>query len=235
MGELLFEGDDDLDEAIYISRDAGIELYSYEIDPEGRGKGLLSTQKHVNNGVLSRLFEDYSTKPLKETCVGRDLRLVFTGKHSHLSPLPTANLVWVAALPMRVGATIEPKYMDLLERTFPSIKVSPKFSTPLFDSGFRGPMRDQFEIALAHYKNDGTPYDFYATRCKNVECAKADEELEEGQKLKKCGKCEEVSYCGKECQTKDWPMHKRGCQTPAKRAEAEKKRNAGGYFISMNV
>lgn len=30
-------------------------------------------------------------------------------------------------------------------------------------------------------------------------------------KLKECSKCQKVRYCGTECQTKDWPMHKKKC------------------------
>ena len=59
-GPYLFEGDTDLDEAIQISKDAGIELYMYEVDPEDpehcRGKGLEATCAHLNSGVLKELF-----------------------------------------------------------------------------------------------------------------------------------------------------------------------------------
>jgi hypothetical protein len=88
-GELLFEGDMDLDEASDISGDAGIELYYYELDQEGTkhpmgGKGLEATRAHLNSGVLDRLFEDYSTNELKNCWVGRELRLVFTGERSQI-------------------------------------------------------------------------------------------------------------------------------------------------------
>jgi len=70
--ERLFGGDMDLDEASYISEDAGIELYSYEInekDPELGGKSLEATRDHLNNGVLSRLFEEYSRSKPKHSIV----------------------------------------------------------------------------------------------------------------------------------------------------------------------
>ena len=73
----------DLDEASYISEDAGIELYSYEInekDPELGGKGLEATLNHLNNGVLSRLFEEYSRSKPKHSIVQKELCLVFLGK-----------------------------------------------------------------------------------------------------------------------------------------------------------
>lgn len=83
-GEEFFQGDSDLDEASYISEDAGIELYSYELEPEGSeydfgGKGLEATREHLNSGVLDRLFEDYNSKEKKELFYGRELRLVLTG------------------------------------------------------------------------------------------------------------------------------------------------------------
>jgi hypothetical protein len=33
--------------------------------------------------------------------------------------------------------------------------------------------------------------------------------------LKKCGRCQVVSYCGSSCQRADWPSHKRQCKSPA--------------------
>ncbi|KAH7378064.1 hypothetical protein BKA64DRAFT_648784 [Cadophora sp. MPI-SDFR-AT-0126] len=225
-GERFFQGDNDLDEASMMSEDAGIELYNYEIDErEGEdfsfsGKGLGATRDHLNNGVLSRLFNKYSADdPFKSGSMSsKELRLVL-----------------LAALAMRLGATIEPVHMELLRNAYTKIDVSPKFTWVLADSGFRAPMKEQFEIALAKYKNDGTPYDFDAVRCENKPCSKENKELAEGETLKKCGKCLLVFYCSKECQTHDWAKHKKGCQTPQKRAEEERQRNAGRGFMSMNV
>jgi hypothetical protein len=94
---------------------------------------------------------------------------------------------------MRVGATISPEHIDLLCSFYTKIPVSPKYPLPLFDYSFRGQARRQFEIALARCKNDGTPYNFYAERCRGPGCDKVQDELAEGQKLMKCGKCKEVS------------------------------------------
>eukprot|EP01127_Copromyxa_protea_P006308 TRINITY_DN16111_c0_g1_i1.p2 TRINITY_DN16111_c0_g1~~TRINITY_DN16111_c0_g1_i1.p2 ORF type:complete len:149 (-),score=39.92 TRINITY_DN16111_c0_g1_i1:78-524(-) len=41
-----------------------------------------------------------------------------------------------------------------------------------------------------------------------------------GIPLHTCGRCRKVSYCGKECQRGDWPIHKYSCREPA-RNEAE--------------
>jgi hypothetical protein len=137
-----------------------------------------------------------------------------------------------AALAMRVGATIETEHMSLLRSMYTTIPVSAKYSLLLFDSDFRGPAKEQFEIALAHYNN--TPYNFYAICCKGRGNAK--EELPEGQILKLCGRCKDVSYCGKECQAGDWKKHKKDCKTPEKRAEDERARMGGGRgFASLNV
>ncbi|CZR60197.1 uncharacterized protein PAC_10093 [Phialocephala subalpina] len=232
-GELLFEdlaptGDSDLDQASIISEDAGVELWMYDITddnerPDPPAKGLEATRAHLNDGVLHRLFIDYSSKPLKDDMgQSKELRLVF-----------------LAALAMRVGATIEPAFMELLHGNVGNIPVAPKYSLPLFDTGFRGPMKDQFEAALKHYKNDGTPYDFYAPRCKGKDCAKSKDELNNGEKLMKCGKCGEVYYCSKECQKSDYlggtgKAHKRVCMTEEEKEEKEKKRWGNGP-IFMNV
>lgn len=43
-------------------------------------KGLEATRAHLNDGVLHRLFVDYSTKPLKDDMgQSKELRLIFLG------------------------------------------------------------------------------------------------------------------------------------------------------------
>lgn len=88
-GELLFEGDIDLDTASEISHDAGTELLHYEVnaeDPEFGGKGLEATREHLNNGALKRLFNEYSAKDFsKDYFVGKELRLVFLGNSSSIT------------------------------------------------------------------------------------------------------------------------------------------------------
>lgn len=83
-GEHFFEGDSDLDEASEISHDAGIELYHYHLDEPGEeyplgGKGLDATRDHLNNNVLSGLFEKYLATKKSEFFYGQELRLVLTG------------------------------------------------------------------------------------------------------------------------------------------------------------
>jgi hypothetical protein len=84
-GEGLFEGDTDLDAAAYISEDAGIELYNYELDESDseypiEGKGLEATRAHLNNGVLERLFTDYDKKEDFHGMISKEFGLVFLGK-----------------------------------------------------------------------------------------------------------------------------------------------------------
>lgn len=55
--------------------------------------------------------------------------------------------------------------------------------------------------------------DFEYTRViepRDLKCAGChqDRPLEE---LEKCGRCMNVYYCNKECQRKDWPLHKKTC------------------------
>jgi len=113
--------------------------------------------------------------------------------------------------------------MTLLRDSYKKIPVSPKYSLPFTDTNFREPARDQFEQALHHYKNDGTPYDFEDNRCHNLSCG-----MTVGN-AKFCGKCKAVLYCGKDCQTMDWPEHKARCKKPK-----DTPRIFGG-MISLNV
>jgi hypothetical protein len=89
-GDLLFEGDMEFDMAGDISADAGIEVYHYEIeeDPNPKdsfgGKGIEATRDHLNNGVLSRLFEEYKTKPM-EYPTSREMRFILLGSYSRSS------------------------------------------------------------------------------------------------------------------------------------------------------
>lgn len=39
--------------------------------------------------------------------------------------------------------------------------------------------------------------------------------------LKICSKCKLCRYCDKECQVKDWPVHKRRCKTPGESTRHE--------------
>jgi hypothetical protein len=115
---------------------------------------------------------------------------------------------------MRVGATISDEHMNLLRATLPQIQVSPKYSWPLADSNLRAPAKKQLLTALANYKNDGTPWDFSATRCGRIGCSMAQSELASGQKLLYCSKCKVTMYCCKDCQAQDWKSHKITCKIP---------------------
>lgn len=89
-GESFFEGDSDLDEASYMSQDAGIELYHYGLDPEDSeykfgGKGLEATRKHLNSGIFEKLFEKYATEASKSWIFGKELKLVLFGKCDNLT------------------------------------------------------------------------------------------------------------------------------------------------------
>jgi hypothetical protein len=89
-GELLFKGDYDLDEAFFISKDAGIELYYYEVDteePEHGGKGLEATRAHLNCGILNDLTTKYATTKSTNCFIDMKLRLVFLGKLLHTYPV----------------------------------------------------------------------------------------------------------------------------------------------------
>jgi hypothetical protein len=117
---------------------------------------------------------------------------------------------------MRVGATIETEHMNLLRSMYTTIPVSAKYSLPLFDSNFRGPAKEQFEIALAHYNN--TPYNPRAKFSNFAAGARMSVIVARNVKL----------VIGRSI--------RRICKTPEKRAEEERARMGGGRgFISLNV
>ncbi|KAG8923201.1 hypothetical protein FRC02_011292 [Tulasnella sp. 418] len=43
-----------------------------------------------------------------------------------------------------------------------------------------------------------------------MRCAK--EAGRDGASIRRCGRCNRATYCGKECQTMDWPTHKIECR-----------------------
>jgi len=120
--EGLFQGDFDLDEACDISKDAGIELYSYEIDPEdpdNRGKGLEATREHLNR-VLDGLYEKYINMNPKHLFFGKELRLVFLSKASllllHLCFTNSWKPLWQCASEPRSIRSIWPFSKILIPR-----------------------------------------------------------------------------------------------------------------------
>ena len=64
--------------------------------------------------------------------------------------------------------------------------------------------------------------DLHARRCYQqagqleITCLKCGKEEEPGAKFKKCGKCEDVCYCSRECQKAHWKEHKKECQPTLK-------------------
>ncbi|KAJ7436223.1 hypothetical protein FB451DRAFT_1571145 [Mycena latifolia] len=62
-----------------------------------------------------------------------------------------------------------------------------------------------------YHKSYGTPSkDLRAIRANNAEACAVCMKL--GLELRRCAQCKHVSYCSKECQKKDWPIHKTACK-----------------------
>lgn len=139
---------------------------------------------------------------------------------------------------MRIGATIKPEHMELLrgicgKALIPEAVIPEKYALPMIASeeqwgcDFYGLQMEQFIIAVTHYKNNGKPYrdnsrriimtnefgaewqQTYLHSCVAPGCGMTNVELE-GKKLEKCA-CNQVAYCGRECQKEDWRYHKGVC------------------------
>ncbi|XP_040032764.2 putative protein MSS51 homolog, mitochondrial [Gasterosteus aculeatus] len=82
-------------------------------------------------------------------------------------------------------------------------------------------MKDYGEYrAAVEGKAEGISFRNYKEMFKKMEetfefctsCNRLPARLAEGQTLKRCVKCLNVYYCTKECQRKDWPLHKKVCK-----------------------
>jgi hypothetical protein len=202
-------------------------LYNYEVrEVKGGdgfdfgGKGLEATRAHLNNGVLSRLLSQYAENgvPGWYGLVSKEKTVALFCKY--LSTLTCHPLTHEsAAVAMRVGATFSEDDMKLLRKIYEGEFVDDGEYGAYVDFG--GPMKEQFKIAVDHYKNDGTPYDFHAPRYNAPGCHKADDELPENEPLMACGKCRAFRYCSEKCQKAHWKMHKKICKTPEDRTDEE--------------
>lgn len=112
-------------------------------------------------------------------------------------------------------------------------------------------MKKQVQQALKHYKNDGTPYAFLASRsigqmsgmetnyyddmtgCGGPGCGKREDELG-NTKLKMCARCKDIAYCGTACQVADWEYHKKCCGKPKPKPLPSPFQRPGGFGF-MNV
>ncbi|KAJ6484834.1 hypothetical protein C8R45DRAFT_999392 [Mycena sanguinolenta] len=52
---------------------------------------------------------------------------------------------------------------------------------------------------------------FEVQECKNACSTCLAKEQDLGRPMRRCAKCQGVFYCSKECQTRDWPVHKQMC------------------------
>ncbi|KAF8957173.1 hypothetical protein BDZ97DRAFT_118334 [Flammula alnicola] len=66
----------------------------------------------------------------------------------------------------------------------------------------------------AYFREIATPKKFIKEMRSNiaVACAQCTKYAEEGKELLRCGKCKIAWYCSKDCQKKQWPIHKQVCK-----------------------
>ncbi|KAF9477095.1 hypothetical protein BDN70DRAFT_995202 [Pholiota conissans] len=69
---------------------------------------------------------------------------------------------------------------------------------------------DEYSIGLGSFS---TPKKEIKARSKGIKavCKHCEAPQDDGVHLKRCSKCNSASYCSKECQKKDWPIHKKEC------------------------
>ncbi|KAJ7459249.1 hypothetical protein FB451DRAFT_1272310 [Mycena latifolia] len=85
---------------------------------------------------------------------------------------------------------------------------SPNSSDPIQVNHAIHPLNKAYFKAVAasskHIRTARNNIKMVCTKCRKNEV---------GLELRRCGKCKGVWYCSKECQTQDWPKHKKSCKT----------------------
>jgi hypothetical protein len=92
--------------------------------------------------------------------------------------------ILVGAMIMTTGARIGDHAKQHLRQLASEVQCNETFTYAIADTGFRGPGKRQFLVALEHYK-PGTPRNFRDLSCHA--CGKT--EVETGKALLKCSKC----------------------------------------------
>lgn len=204
----LFEGDQDLDLAAAVQTD-DLPLFRMVNQTD-----MMAPQNYRNYYQtpeyaleLQGLVEECRVKLDKGA--GKNLLANYRKRENEdLGPCQSAKyrIIIVGALLMRAGAKIPQDDLDHMRQLANAAHSSPHYANPMCDLDFRDPGKMQFLAALDHYQ-PGVPRSFSEPSC--FACGKI--EQDKGTALLKCGRCKEAWYCDKECQARDWKVHKVNC------------------------
>ncbi|KAJ5482313.1 hypothetical protein N7475_001125 [Penicillium sp. IBT 31633x] len=220
-GWRLFEGDQDLDIAMTIVRELGIQDSDWEhsmsamvsqtdmlTPPEANDYCKTPEYSHE----LATIVVPYVRGKLDTNNMGDMLFAISKAKETENSFQETRyRTIILGALMLRAGARIREEDRQHLLDLVPQINCTSR-RTLLADHGFRTPGRAQFLAALDHYE-PGVPRSLQEPSC--FGCGKIEGDL--GHKLLLCKKCKVANYCGQKCQRDQWRDHRMSCIPAEKR------------------
>ncbi|KAK4149986.1 hypothetical protein C8A00DRAFT_37412 [Chaetomidium leptoderma] len=112
----------------------------------------------------------------------------------------------LGTLMMSTGAEIKDYHLQYLRQLGSEVQCNETFTLPFADTGFCGPGKRQFLVALDNYR-PGTPRNFNQACCHA--CGKTKQDT--GTAPLMCNGCRRAWFCDKDCQRSLWSVHKRNC------------------------
>ena len=123
----------------------------------------------------------------------------------------TARSDWIEFAPNVVRCALSPLFpAPFIHETWKTVTALPR---QLEDKD------DEFYV-IAPGGLGGTDLDIERDPHTKIKCCRV---CGANGRLKKCGRCEKVFYCGQECQKKDWTRHKSECRTAGQVEQGTKK------------
>lgn len=222
-GWRLFEGDQDIEYAIELSKDDELELsqmvHQSDMLCPPNIRAWYKSPEYIP--VLKATIKENRAK--LDAGLGQEMMETYRRRENEPHGIYTSGykVIMLGALMMRAGAKISQEHIDHLRELVKDVSSSPVFRVAKDDHGFREPGKMQFLAALDNYK-EGVPRSFAEPSC--FTCGKIKDD-NGGKALCMCGTCKKAWYCDTSCQAANWKSHKINCT---------RKHTVNG-MIAMNV